>query len=65
MNRLVRSSEPASDELTQAVRWYEVAKPALVVIFDVVAVTVALIEANPEIGTTIPRTHGHTTAARW
>ena len=54
MKRRSRASEPASDEFTEAVRWYEVRRPGLgAEFFNAVASTVSLIEANPEIGTTI------------
>lgn len=51
MSRSLRSSQPASDEFTQAVRWYEERRPGLGAEFlDAVAETAALIEAHPEIG---------------
>jgi plasmid stabilization system protein ParE len=54
VNRPVRSSEPASDELGEAVRWYERRRAGLGgEFFDAVVATVSLIETNPEIGTTI------------
>jgi plasmid stabilization system protein ParE len=54
VNRPVRSSEPASDELAEAVRWYESRRTGLGgEFFDAVVATVSLIETNPEIGTTI------------
>ena len=54
MSRLVRSSEPASVELAEAVRWYETRRAGLGgEFFDAVAATLSLIETNPEIGTTI------------
>ena len=63
MTRQVRTSEPASDEFTEAVRWYEARRPGLGgEFFDAVASTVSLIEANPEIGTTIS-TDGYTRRA--
>jgi plasmid stabilization system protein ParE len=50
----VRSSEPASDELREAVRWYEARRSGLGgEFFDAVAATILLIETNPEIGTRI------------
>jgi hypothetical protein len=50
----VRTSDPASDEFTEAVRWYEARRSGLgAEFFDAVAATVSHIEANPEIGTTI------------
>lgn len=49
----VRSSEPASDELTEAVRWYETRRAGLgSEFFDAVVATLALIETRPEIGKT-------------
>ncbi len=51
MKRRVRTSEPASDELIDAIRWYEERRPGLGGdFFDAVAETVTLIEARPEIG---------------
>lgn len=52
--RRIRTSEPASDEFAEAVRWYEARRSALgAEFFDAVATTISLIEASPEIGTTI------------
>ena len=63
MNRPVRSSEPASDELTEAVRWYETRRTGLgSEFFDAVVATLTLIETRPEIGTTIS-TDGQTRRA--
>jgi len=60
VKRPIRSSEPASDELTEAVRWYEVRRTGLgSEFFDAVAATLTLIESSPELGTTIPA-DGHT-----
>ena len=60
MTRRVRTSEPASDEFSEAVRWYEARRSGLgSELFDAVAATVSLIETNPEIGTRIS-TDGHT-----
>ena len=54
MTRRIRTSEPASDEFSEAVRWYEARRSGLGgEFFDAVAATVSLIEVNPEIGTTI------------
>lgn len=54
MTRRIRTSEPASDELSEAVRWYEARRSGLGgEFFDAVAAAVSLIEANPEIGTTV------------
>ena len=63
MTRRIRTSEPASDEFTEAVRWYEARCSGLGgEFFDAVAATVSLIETNPEIGTKIS-TDGHTRRA--
>lgn len=52
MRRGLRVSEPASDELTEAVRWYETRRPGLgAELFDAVVATIDLIERQPEIGT--------------
>ena len=60
MTRPIRTSEPASDEFSEAVRWYETRRSGLGgEFFDAVAATISLIETNPEIGTTIS-TDGHT-----
>ena len=54
MTRPIRTSVPASDEFSVAVRWYEARRPGLGgEFFDAVAATLSLIETNPEIGTTI------------
>ncbi len=54
MTKPIRISEPASDEFTEAVRWYEHRRSGLGgEFFDAVSATLLLIEANPEIGTTI------------
>ena len=54
MTRRIRASEPASEEFSEAVRWYETRRVGLGgEFFDAVSVTISLIEANPEIGTTI------------
>ena len=53
MTRRIRTSEPATDEFTEAVRWYEARRSGLgAEFFDAVAAPVSLIETNPEIGTT-------------
>ena len=58
-----RTSKPASDEFTEAVRWYEAQRSGLgAEFFDAVAITVSLIETNPEIGTAIS-TDGRTRRA--
>ena len=63
MKRPVRSSEPASAELTEAVRWYETRRTGLGgEFFDAVAATLTLLESSPEIETTIS-TDGHTRRA--
>ena len=54
MTRPIRSSEPASDEFSEAVRWYEARRSGLGgEFFDAVTAALSLIETNPEIGTTI------------
>ncbi len=54
MIRPIRSSEPASDEFSDAVRWYDARRPGLGgEFFDEVGAIVTLIEANPEVGTII------------
>ena len=63
MTRRIRTSEPASDEFSEAVRWYEARRSGLgSEFFDAVAATLSLIETNPEIGTTIS-TDGQTRRA--
>jgi hypothetical protein len=50
----VRSSEPASAELAEAVRWYETRRVGLGgEFFDAVTATLMLVESSPEIGSTI------------
>jgi plasmid stabilization system protein ParE len=50
----VRISEPASDEFTDAVRWYETRRPGLgAELFDAVVESIESIERQPEIGTAI------------
>ena len=54
MTRPIRTIEPASDEFSEAVRWYEARRSGLgSEFFDAVAEIVLLIETNPEIGATI------------
>jgi len=54
VTRLLRISQPASEELTDAVRWYEGRRAGLGGdFFDAISAMLALIEANPEIGSTI------------
>ena len=51
MTRPVRTSELASDELTEAVRWYEARRSGLGgEFFDAITAAISLVEANPEIG---------------
>jgi plasmid stabilization system protein ParE len=51
VNRGARISAPASDELTDAVRWYEAQRPGLgAELFDAVVATIDGIERRPEIG---------------
>jgi len=60
VTRFVRFSEPASQELAEAVHWYETRRAGLGgELFDAVVATVTLIETSPEIGQTIS-TDGHT-----
>ena len=52
--RPIRSSQPASDEFREAVRWYEARRTGLGgEFFEAVAATLSRIENNPDIGTTI------------
>ena len=52
MRRGVQVSGPASDELTDAIRWYEAQKPGLgAELFDAVTATIEGIERQLEIGT--------------
>lgn len=53
MTRPIRTSEPASDEFSEAVRWYETRRFGLGGEFFAVAATLSLIQTNPGIGTTI------------
>jgi plasmid stabilization system protein ParE len=54
VNRPVRSSQPASHELAEAVRWYETRRTGFGgEFFDAVVATLTLIETRPEIGATI------------
>ena len=63
MTRPIRVSEPASDELSEGVRWYEARRASLGgEFFDAVTATLLLIETNPEIGTT-DSSDGHTRRA--
>ena len=60
MTRALRSSQPASEELSEAVRWYEVQRPGLGgEFFDAVVATIMMIESLPEVGRPVrddPRT---------
>jgi plasmid stabilization system protein ParE len=48
----VQFSEPASDELTAAIRWYEMRRSGLgAELYDAVVRTIDLIRAHPDIGT--------------
>ena len=63
MTRPIRTSEPASDEFSEAVRWYEARRLGLGgEFFDAVAAILSLIDTNPEIGMTIS-TDGQTRRA--
>jgi plasmid stabilization system protein ParE len=63
VSRPLRSSKPASDELAEAVRWYETRRAGLGgEFFDAIAATLSAIETNPEIGTTLSA-DGHTRRA--
>jgi plasmid stabilization system protein ParE len=54
VTRPIRTSEPASVEFSEAVRWYEARRSGLGgEFFDAVAAIISLIETNPEIGATI------------
>ena len=56
MRRPLRTSQPAAEELREAVRWYEEQRPGLgAEFFDAVAATVAVIEARPETGAVVSR----------
>ncbi len=47
---IVRTAQPASDELTEAVRWYEKQRSGLGGDFlDAVAATLSLIESKPQV----------------
>jgi hypothetical protein len=59
----VRFREPASAELTEAVRWYETRRAGLgAEFFDAIAATVALFESNVEVDAIVSR-DGHTRRA--
>jgi toxin ParE1/3/4 len=54
VTRPIRTSEPAADEFSAAVRWYEARRRGLGgEFFDAVVATLSRIETNPGIGTTI------------
>ena len=60
MRRAVRTSEPASGEFIDAIRWYEARRRGLgAEFFDAVAEMLTLIEGRPEIGS-VSR-HDHST----
>ena len=51
--RSVRIAGPASEEFTEAVRWYETRRPGLgAELYDAVNATIEGIERQPEIGAT-------------
>jgi plasmid stabilization system protein ParE len=59
VTRRVQSSEFASEELTEAIRWYEERRPGLgAELLDAIVATVAVIESQPEIGAIVPRVAG-------
>ena len=63
MTQRIRIAEPASDEFSEAVRWYEDRRSGLgSEFFEAIAATLSLIETNPEIGTTVS-TDGQTRRA--
>jgi hypothetical protein len=63
VTRPIRTSEPASDEFSEAVRWYEARRSGLGgEFFDAVAAIISLIETSPEIGAPIA-TDGQTRRA--
>lgn len=50
--KLIQFSQPASDELTEAVRWYEMRRSGLGgEFYDAVVRTIELIRTHPEVGT--------------
>jgi plasmid stabilization system protein ParE len=54
VKRFVRSSEAASNELAEAVGWYETRRAGLGgELFDAVVTTLTLIETSPEMGQAI------------
>lgn len=56
MRRGVRIIGPASDEVTEAVRWYETRRPGLgSELYDAVTATIEGIERQPKIGTAVYR----------
>jgi plasmid stabilization system protein ParE len=53
VTRTLRTAEPATDELSEAVRWYEARRSSLgAEFFDAVVEPFQLITARPEIGPT-------------
>lgn len=58
MTRTLRTSEPASRELTEAVRWYEARRAGFgAEFFDAVVEALNLVEARPEIGSPLSGDH--------
>lgn len=56
--RGVRIAGPASEEFTEAVRWYEMRRPGLgAELYDAVNATIEGIERQPEIGATAYEDH--------
>jgi hypothetical protein len=54
VTRELRSIQPASEEFTEAVHWYEERRSGLgAEFFDAVSATMALIAERPEVGTAI------------
>lgn len=52
----LHTSQAASEEFSEAVRWYEEQRPGLgAEFFDAVTATIALIEARPETGAVVSR----------
>jgi plasmid stabilization system protein ParE len=60
VTRALRSSQPASEELAEAVSWYEAQRTGLgTEFFDAILATLALLESHEETGTPVgddPRT---------
>ena len=54
MTRELRSTQPASEEFSEAVHWYEKRRSGLgAEFFEAVSATMALIAERPEVGTAI------------